>query len=85
MGINVILRGMITLFFIGVIFLGMMPYIYELSVNEDLWGDVADSRAIFLRDNALNIFYISGLVSFFATIVWMYNASSSKGGAGVYG
>lgn len=79
MGINTILRGIITIFLIGVIFLGIMPTVYNLSVDEGMWGTVQDSRALFLRDNAMLIFYVSGLIGFFATLVWMFSASSSRG------
>lgn len=85
MGINVIMRGIITIFMIGIIFLGLMPTVYNLSVDESMWGDVQDSRALFLRDNAMLIFYISGLIGFFATIAWMFNASSSRGAVSQYG
>lgn len=79
MGINVIMRGIITIFMIGIIFLGLMPTVYNLSVDDGMWGNVQDSRALFLRDNAMLIFYVSGLIGFFTTIVWMFNASSSRG------
>ena len=84
MGINTITRGIVTLFLIGLIFLALMPYVYNLSVDEGLWGNVTDSRALFLRDNAMLIFYVSGLLGFITTIIWMFNASSNKGGIGTY-
>ena len=74
-----------ALFLIGFIFLGMMPTVFNLATDEGIWDEVQDSRAIFLRDNALNIFYISGIMSMFATIIWMFNASQSKGASTVYG
>ena len=85
MGINTIARGIITIFMIGIIFLGIMPTVYNLSVDDGMWGDVQDSRALFLRDNAMLIFYVSGLLGFFATIVWMFNASSSRGAVSQFG
>jgi hypothetical protein len=79
MGINVIVRGMTSLFLIGIIFFGLMPTIYKLNVDPNLWDGITDSRAIFLKDNALNIFYISGLVFMFGIIIWMFNGASAKG------
>ena len=85
MGINIITRGIVTLFLIGVIFLGLMPTVHDLSTNDELWEEVTDSRAVFLRDNAMTVYYISGIFSLFTTIVWMLNASQSKGASTVYG
>lgn len=79
MGVNVILRGMIAIFAIGIVFLSLTPYIDDLATNSSLWGDVIDERAIFLRDNALTLFYVIGLIAFFTVIIWMFNASSRKG------
>jgi hypothetical protein len=81
MGINVIVRGMTSLFLNGVIFFALMPTIYKLNVDPQLWDGVTDSRAIFLKDNALNIFYISGLIFMFGIIIWMFNGASNKGSA----
>lgn len=79
MGINVVLRGIITLFLIGIVFLGLMPTVNELATDPDRWGETTDSRAVFLRDNAMNIYYISGIIGMFATVVWTMNAAASKG------
>lgn len=84
MGINVILRGMIAIFSIGFIFMALMPYIYALATDNNLWSEVLDPRAIWLRDNALNIFYITGIVGIFSTIVWIFNASDRKGAISSY-
>ena len=85
MGINIITRGIVTLFLIGVIFLGLMPTVHDLATNDQLWENVTDSRAVFLRDNAMTVYYISGIFSLFTTIVWMLNASQSRGASTVYG
>ena len=85
MGINIITRGIVTLFLFGVIFLGLMPKVHDLATNDQLWDGVTDSRAVFLRDDAMTVFYISGIFSMFTTIVWMLNASQSKGASTVYG
>lgn len=85
MGINTVLRGIITIFLIGFVWLGMMPTMNGLATDDGMWGDVTDSRSIFLKDNALNLYYIAGLIALFSTVVWMLNASSSKGGATIYG
>ncbi len=79
MSINVIVRGMTALFVVGIIFFGLMPTIYKLTVDPQLWDGISDSRAIFLKDNALNIFYISGVIFMFGIIVWMFNGASNVG------
>ena len=85
MGINTIGKGIITIMLIGVVYLGMMPTMSNLAEDENLWTGVIDSRALFLKDNAMLIFYVSGLIAFFATIIWMFNASSSKGAVSQFG
>lgn len=83
MGINVVVRGMTALFMIGIVFFGLMPTVYKLTVDPQLWDGITDSRAVFLKDNALNIFYISGFIFMFGIIIWMFNGASNKGS--VYG
>lgn len=85
MGMNTTLRGIIALFLIGFVWLGLMPTMDGLAKDPNMWGDVTDSRAIFLRDNSVNLYYIGGLIALFATIVWMWNSASAKGGASIYG
>lgn len=84
MGINTTLRGIITVFLIGFVWLGMMPTMNSLVTDDGMWGDVTDSRAIFLKENSMNLYYIGGLIALFSTIVWMLNSASSKGGATIY-
>lgn len=85
MGINVTLRGMIAIFMIGFVWLGLMPTIDQLVKDPNLWGDVVDSRMIFLKENAVNLYLIAGLIALFASIVWMLNSASAKGAASIYG
>lgn len=85
MGINVTGKGLITLFLIGIVYLGLMPTVSNLAEDPSLWTGVTDSRALFLRDNAMLIFYVSGLIAFFATIIWMFQASASKGAVSQFG
>ena len=85
MGVNTIGKGLITIFLIGIVYLGIMPTVSNLAEDESLWTGVTDSRALFLRDNAMLIFYVSGLIAFFATIIWMFNASTSKGAVSQFG
>ena len=79
MGVNVIGRGLVVMFLVGIVYLAFMPHIAELTTNEALWVEVADSRAIALRDNALLLYYVAGILAFVVVVVWMFNASSSKG------
>lgn len=85
MAINTIGKGLITLFLIGIIYLGIMPTVSNLAEDPSLWTGVTDSRALFLRDNAMTIFYVSGFIAFISTIIWMFNASSSKGAVSQFG
>ncbi len=79
MGINVIVKGIIALFLIGIIYLGVMPTVTNLADDPSLFDGEVSSNTLFLKDNALTIFYVSGLLAFFSIIVWMFNASSSSG------
>lgn len=63
----------------------MMPTVSNLAENEELWYGVTDSRALFLRDNAMLIFYVSGIIGLFTAIIWMFNASSAKGATTQFG
>jgi len=85
MGINTITKGIIALFLIGIIYLGIMPTVSNLAEDPSLWIGVVDSRALFLKDNALLIFYVSGFLAFFSIIIWMFNASSAKGATSNFG
>jgi len=85
MGINTITKGIIALFLIGIIYLGIMPTVSNLADDPSLWIGVVDSRALFLKDNAMLIFYVSGLLAFFSIIIWMFNASSAKGATSQFG
>ncbi len=85
MGINTITKGIISLFLVGVIYLGMMPTMANLAEDPNLWVGVIDSRALFLKDNGMLIFYVSGLIAFFSIIIWMFNASSAKGATAQFG
>jgi len=79
MGINSIVKGVIALFLIGIIYMGVMPTVTNLADDPSLFGDDVSSNTLFLKDNALTIFYVSGLLAFLSIIVWMFNASSSSG------
>ena len=85
MAINTIGKGIITIFLIGIVYLGIMPTISNLAEDPSLWSGVTDSKALFLRDNALLIFYVSGFIAFLSVIIWMFNASSSKGAVSQFG
>ncbi len=85
MGINTITKGIIALFLVGIIYLGMMPVVSNLAEDPNLWIDVVDSRALFLKDNAMLIFYASGLLSFFIIIIWMFQASTARGATSNFG
>lgn len=85
MGINTTLRGVIALFLIGFVWLGFMPTMNNLVSDDSIWGDVIDSKALFIRDNAMTLYYVAGIIALFATIIWMLNSAQSKGAASIYG
>ena len=85
MGISTITKGVIALFLIGIIYLGIMPTVSNLAEDPTLWVGVVDSRALFLKDNAMLIFYVSGLLAFFSIIIWIFNASSARGATSNFG
>ena len=77
-----ILKGIIALFLIAFVILAFSPVIDNLANNPAMWGGVGDSRALFLRDNAVTLFYAAGLMAFIMIIVWMWTAAQSKGAVG---
>ncbi len=79
MGINSIVKGVIALFIIGIIYLSMTSTIVNLSEDPTLFGDEVNANTMFLRENVMMIYYMSGVFTFFVIIVWMFSASSSSG------
>lgn len=78
MGVNIIIRGVLGLFFTGLIFLGFMPQIYNFTHSDEMWVDVEDPRAINVRDIIWTMFLATGMFTFFAIFAWMINASTRK-------
>ncbi len=60
-GVTTIGKGLITIFLICIVYLGIMPTVSNLAEDESLWTGVTDSRALFLRDNAMLIFCLKNL------------------------
>jgi len=85
MGINIIIRGVLGLFFTGLIFLGMMPTLYEFTHNSSMWVDVDDPRALTIRDTFWTGYLATGVISFFIIFLWMINASNRKTASTAYG
>ncbi|MBL7014798.1 MAG: hypothetical protein ISR79_00360 [Nitrosopumilus sp.] len=79
MGINTITKGIIALFIIGIIYLSMTSTIVNLADDPTLFGGEMNEGTLFLRDNVLMIYYMSGIFTFFVIIVWMFSASSASG------
>lgn len=79
MGISTIVKGIIALFLIGIIYLSITPTIVDLANDPTMFSGEMDPNTLFLKDNALLIFYTSGILSFFVIIIWMFNASSASG------
>ena len=84
MGVNTIIRGVLALFFIGLIWLSMMPEMYKITHNETMWGDVTDERALGVRDMSWNMYLGAGVIAMFSIFVWMINASTRKTASAAY-
>lgn len=84
MGINTIVKGIIALFLIGIIYLSITPLVVDLANDPVLFSDEMDPNTLLLKENALLIFYTSGLLTFFVIIIWMFNASSASGAQSSY-
>ena len=84
MGVNTIIRGVLALFFIGLIWLSMMPEMYKITHNETMWGDVEDERALGVRDMSWNMYLGAGVIAMFSIFVWMINASTRKTASAAY-
>ena len=84
MGVNTIIRGVLALFFIGLIWLSMMPEMYKITHNETMWGDVTDTRALGVRDMSWNMYLGAGVIGMFSIFVWMLNASTRKTASTAY-
>jgi hypothetical protein len=79
MGINTIVKGMITLFVIGIIYLSMTSTIVNLADDPTMFSGEISPPTLFLRSTALLIYYSSCLLTFFVIIIWMITASSTIG------
>jgi len=79
MGINVIVKGIIALFLISIIYLSMTSTVENLANDPSLFDGEVSSATMFLRDNVMMIYYMSGVFTFFVIIVWMFSASSASG------
>ena len=82
---QVVIRGVLAMLLIGVMILAFAPTIDSLASDPNLWGTVGDSRSLLLRDNAVTLFYVAGLIAYVVIIVWMWNAAQSRGAIGVSG
>ena len=84
MGINVIIRGVLGIFFTGLIFLGMMPTLYEFTHSDVMWENVQDERALNIRDIIWTMYLSLGIIVLFAIMAWMINASTRKTASTAY-
>ena len=81
---QVIVKGVIALFIVGIIVVSFSPVIDNLANDSGLWGNVTDGRALFIRDNTVTIFYVISFITFIMIIIWMWNAAQAKGAIGNY-
>jgi len=84
LGINIIIRGVLGLFFTGLIFLAMMPTLYTFTHDSAMWVDVDDPRALSIRDVIWTSYLATGVIAFFAIFAWMLNASTRKTASSAY-
>lgn len=84
MGINVIIRGVLGLFFTGMIFLAMMPALYTFTHDSAMWADVSDPRALNIRDVFWTGYLATGVIAFFVIFLWMINAANRKTASTAY-
>ena len=84
MGVNTIIRGVLSIFFIGLIWLSMMPEMYKITHNDAMWSEVEDPRALGVRDMSWNMYLGAGVIAMFSTFVWMINASTRKTASTTY-
>lgn len=61
-----------------------MPEIYNFTHSDEMWGDVADTRALSIRDIIWTMFLATGMFTFFAIFAWMINASTRKTASTTY-
>jgi hypothetical protein len=80
MAINIILRGIISVFAIGIAMVAFMPAVWDLYYNQDLWED-APAEALATRDNIYATFMALPLFMIGAVFLWAYMSTTWR----VYG
>ena len=77
MAINVILRGIISVFAIGIAMVAFMPAVWDLYYNQDLWVD-APAEALATRDNIYATFMALPLFMIGAVFLWSYMSPTRR-------
>ena len=77
MAINVILRGIISVFAIGIAMVAFMPAVWDLYYNQDLLVD-APAEALATRDNIYATFMALPLFMIGAVFLWSYMSTTRR-------
>lgn len=77
MAVYTVLRGMISLFAIGIAVIAFSPAIWDLYYREELWLNVP-SQGLAIRDNIYAIYQVLPLFMAGAVLLWIYLNSSKK-------
>lgn len=77
MAVNTVLRGIISIFAIGIAMIAFMPAVYDLYYNQDLWEN-APPEALQVRDNVYATFLALPLFMIGAVFLWSYISTSRK-------
>ena len=77
MAINIILRGIISVFAIGIAMVAFMPAVWDLYYNQDLWID-APAEALATRDNIYATFMALPLFMIGAVFLWAYMSTPRR-------
>lgn len=77
MAINIILRGIISVFAIGIAMVAFMPAVWDLYYNQDLWIN-APAEALATRDNIYATFMALPLFMIGAVFLWAYMSTTRR-------
>ena len=77
MAINIILRGIISVFAIGIAMVAFMPAVWDLYYNQDLLVD-APAEALATRDNIYATFMALPLFMIGAVFLWSYMSTTRR-------
>lgn len=83
MAVNIIIRGLFAIFGIGAVMFTMMPTIYQVAYNLDIWNNMP-TDLLMIRDNLYSVFLAMGIISLGVAILWMFSAATRKEDVSAY-